>query len=141
MNKLSLSMFKKIYSLVPRITIDAVIKSPKGVLLIKRGIPPMKGWWHLCGETVEYGETLKEAVLRGVKEETGLKVKIVKYLGYYDDPKRDPRGPTISHVFICKPVGGKLRGSPEGREVKFFKKLPKKLGFDHRKILKDAGIK
>ena len=139
--KLPGKLYKKIYSLVPRVTIDAIIKSNEGVLFIKRGIPPGKGRWHLCGETVEYGETLEQAVHRGVKEETGMKVKILKYIGYYDDPKRDPRGPTISHVFLCKPIGGKLMGSPEGWELKFFKKIPKGLLFDHRKMLRDAGVK
>ena len=123
------------------VAVDGVVKTRKGVLLMKREIKPFKGTWVLPGGAVEINERLADAVKREVKEETGLNVKVVKYVGYYDDPKRDPRYRSIAHVFLCKPSGGKLRGSFEGRELKFFKKLPRKTGFDHRKILKDLGLK
>ena len=139
--KLPKDLHEKLFKLVPRVTTDAIIVKGKKVLLIKRDIPPCKGDWHLCGGTVLKGETLRQTLQREVREETGLKVKILKYAGYYDQPGRDQRGTVITHVFICQPIGGKLRGSFEGRELRFFAKLPKNIGFDHKKILRDAGFK
>ena len=124
-----------------RVAVDGIVKSNKGVLLMKREIKPFKGTWVIPGGEVKPNERLADAVKREVKEETGLTVEVVKYVGYYDTPKRDPRSHSISHVFLCKPVGGKLHGSFEGEELKFFKKLPRKMGFDHRKILRDLGFK
>lgn len=124
-----------------RVAVDGVLKTNKGALLMKREIEPFKGSWVLPGGAVEPNERLVDAVKREVKEETGLDVNIVKYVGYYDTPKRDPRCHSIAHVFLCKSTGGELQGSLEGKELKFFKKLPRKIGFDHRKILKDLGFK
>ena len=123
-----------------RVAVDAVIEKNGEVLLLKRAVEPFKGWWVLPGGGVKYGEQLVGAVKREVKEETGLKVKVLKYLGYYDKPGRDPRGHTISHAFLCKPISSKIDGSLEGREIKWFKKLPKKVGFDHRQIIEDSGV-
>ncbi len=133
-------LFKKLFKFIPLFTVDVIIKSRVGVLLSKREIPPCKGCWHLPGGIIRYGERVEEAVKRVTKEETGLKVKIKKFIGIYDSPKRDPRGHVISLCFLTEPIGGKLKGSWQAKEVKFFSKLPRNIGFDHRKMLKDAGI-
>jgi 8-oxo-dGTP diphosphatase len=122
------------------VAIDGVVEKNRSVLLLKREITPFVGCWVLPGGAVRNSEKLVDAVKREVKEETGLKVKVVKYIGYYDNPKRDPRRRDITHAFICESVGGKLKGSFEGRKLKWFKKLPKKMGFDHRKIIEDSGV-
>jgi 8-oxo-dGTP diphosphatase len=122
------------------VAIDGVVETNRTVLLLKREIAPFVGYWVLPGGAVRNSERLVDGVKREVKEETGLKVKVVKYIGYYDNPKRDSRKRVITHAFICEPVVGKLKGSFEGRKLKWFKKLPKKMGFDHRKIIKDSGV-
>lgn len=123
-----------------RVAVDGIVVKERKVLMIKRDIEPFKGCWVLPGGTVKHGEQLVNAVKREVEEETGLKVKVVKYVGYYDKPGRDPRRFSISHAFVCKPIGGILKGSFEGREIKWFEKLPRRIGFDHRKIIKDSGV-
>jgi 8-oxo-dGTP diphosphatase len=133
--------YVKIAKVFPRIAVNGIVKDKRGVLLIYRDIDPCKGCWVLPGGAVMFKERLKSAAEREVREETGLKVKAVKYLGYYDDPNRNPRGRVIGHAFICRIIGGKPKPNFESTEVRFFKKLPKKIGFDHRKILKDAGVK
>jgi 8-oxo-dGTP diphosphatase len=77
--------------------------------------------------------------VREAKEETGLTIEIVRLLGVYSNPKRDPRGPTVGTVFICKRVGGKLKADTDAKEVKEFSvnDLPP-LAFDHEKIVADA---
>lgn len=123
----------------PAITVDGIILNENDeILLIKRKNEPFKDLWALPGGFVEYGEKVEDAVLREIKEETGLNVEIVKLFGVYSDPKRDPRGHTISVVFHCKIKGGILKGSDDAKEAKWIKfKDDLKLAFDHLKILKD----
>ena len=122
----------------PSITVDGVIIKKGKILLIKRKNEPFKGKWALPGGFVEYGEKVEDAVLREIKEETGLNAKIKNLLGVYSDPNRDPRGHTISIVFILEGEG-EAKASDDASDVKFFdlNKLPP-LAFDHEKIIKDA---
>ncbi len=123
----------------PSLTVDAIIlNEEEEVLLIKRKNEPFKDRWALPGGFVEYEERVEEAVVREVKEETGLDVEILKLHNVYSDPKRDPRGHTISIVYHCKIIGGNLKGGDDAREARFFKYNENlKLAFDHNKILKD----
>jgi len=132
-------------ALRPKLAVDAVIVTrDKKVVLVKRKFFPFIGSYALPGGFVEYGETIEKACVREAFEETGLKVKIVRLLGVYSDPKRDPRGHTVSPVFLCRPVAGELKeSSGESYDVRAFGRgeLRKmKLAFDHGKILKDAGL-
>ena len=122
----------------PSVTVDGVIIKNGKVLLIKRKNEPFKGRWALPGGFVEYGETVEEAVLREVKEETGMDAKIKKLVGVYSSPDRDPRGHTISIVFLMEAKGETIAGD-DATEARFFdlKKLPP-LAFDHAKIIEDA---
>ncbi len=122
----------------PSITVDGVIIKDGKILLIKRKNEPFKGAWALPGGFVEYGETVEKAVLREVKEETGMDAKIKKLVGVYSDPARDPRGHTISIVFLLEAEGRSKAGS-DAKEAKFFdlNDLPS-LAFDHKKIIEDA---
>ena len=127
----------------PRIAVDAIILMGDCVVLVKRRNPPFQGHYALPGGFVEIGEFLGEAVVREVREETGLDVQVERLLGVYDDPKRDPRGHVISIVFICKVVGGKLKAGSDAKDVNCvpvneIRKI--KLAFNHAKILTDAGI-
>lgn len=115
-----------------------MILHDESVVLIDRGNPPFKGSWALPGGFVEYGERVEDAVIREVKEETGLDIKIIKLSGVYSDPDRDPRGHTVSVCFLCTPVGGSLEPDTDAVKAKWFKisELPE-LAFDHKKILGD----
>lgn len=129
----------------PKLTVDAVILTrDKKLVLIRRKFKPFSGFYAIPGGFVEYGETVEAACVREAFEETGLKVKIIRLLGVYSDPKRDPRGHTASVAFLCKPVGGKLEestGETSGAKAFAKSELKKlKLAFDHGKILKDAGL-
>ena len=67
--------FETIYGKVPRLTVEVIIKSEKGVLLSLRSIEPFKGDWHIPGGTVFYGESLADAVRRVTKRELGVTVR------------------------------------------------------------------
>ena len=125
----------------PLLTVDAVVLLNKhSIVLVKRRKPPFEGFWALPGGFVEYGETVEAAVEREVFEETGLKVRILKLIGVFSKPDRDPRGHVVSIAFLAEAVEGKLRESDESFEVKAFKieELPEKLAFDHREIIGEA---
>ncbi|MEF8848611.1 MAG: NUDIX hydrolase, partial [Candidatus Thermoplasmatota archaeon] len=114
-----------------------ILKNNK-ILLIKRKNPPFQNQWALPGGFVEYGEKTEDAVKREIYEETNLKTKILKLLGVYSDPNRDPRGHTISIVYQLRILEGKVSGGDDAAEAKFFKinNLPK-LAFDHSKIISE----
>jgi len=122
------------------LTADVVILHGDGVVLIKRKHEPFKDHYALPGGFVEYGETVEEAALREAKEETGLDVRLIKLVGVYSDPNRDPRGHTVTTAFLA--IGtGKLKAGDDAKEVHVIPvdealKLP--LAFDHAKILRDA---
>ena len=122
------------------LTVDGVVLSKGKVLLIKRSTPPFKGYWALPGGFVELGETVEEAVVREIKEETDLTCEPVKLAGVYSDPKRDPRGHTITLAYILKIVMGVAKKTDEASEIKYFDfdGLPEKIAFDHEKIICDV---
>jgi len=137
--KIPEKVFSKIRKLVPLLTIDGVIFMGGKVLLLKRSIKPYRGYWTLPGGHVRFGETVNEAVHREIKEETGLDVKINKMVGIYSDPKRDPRGHLITIAYLLKPIGGEMKpDEEEASDMRFFRNLPKNIGFDHRKIIIDS---
>ena len=120
----------------PAVTVDVIIEYGGGVVLIKRKYPP-EGW-AIPGGFVEYGETLEEAAVREVKEETGLDVKLLLQFFTYSDPGRDPRRHTITTVYIASGTG-RLKASDDAAEAGVFTEgnLPSPLAFDHEKILND----
>jgi len=132
-------LFSEVRKFFPMLTVDGIIFMDDKVLLVRRSEKPYRGYWVLPGGYVEAGETVEDAVIREVREETGLETEIEVMVGVYSDPKRDPRGHNVAILFILKVVGGEVR--PEEKEtsdVKYFKTLPEKIGFDHRKMITDA---
>ena len=123
----------------PKLTVDGVILKNNRLLLIKRRNLPFKDKWAFPGGFVEYGEKTEDAVIREVLEETGLETKINDLVGVYSDPDRDPRGHTVSVVYLLDVCGGCLSGSDDASEAKFFdlEHLPE-LAFDHDSIVKDV---
>lgn len=128
----------------PETAIDAVIiDENETVVLIKRRNPPFQNHWALPGGFVELGEKVEAAVLREAEEETGLQVRILKLVGVYSDPKRDPRGHVISITYLCKRIDSVANphGGDDAKEAKVFNRpdlenIP--LAFDHNLIIQDA---
>ena len=122
----------------PFLAVDGVVKSSKGVALIRRVFPPYIDKYTLPGGFVKIGESCEEAVKREVKEEIGIRVKIKKLVGVYSDPKRDPRGHIVSVSFLCQALSTKLKAGDDARTAAWFKSKPRKIAFDHARMLKDA---
>lgn len=68
----------------PQVCVGAVVIDGSQILLIQRGRPPEAGRWSLPGGRVEHGETLAEAVVREVREETGLEVICGPLIGWVE---------------------------------------------------------
>lgn len=122
----------------PRITVDGLIVKDKSILLVERKYPPFEGKWALPGGFVEYKETVEDAVIRELFEETALKTKIDYLLGVYSKPDRDPRGHTITIAYKLNIVNGDLKSGDDAKDAKFFDfdMLPE-LAFDHADIISD----
>ena len=72
--------------------VGAVVFNADCVLLVRRAKAPLAGEWSLPGGAVELGETLEEAVVREVAEETGLRVVPVQVVKVFDHIDRDGEG-------------------------------------------------
>jgi 8-oxo-dGTP diphosphatase len=125
----------------PAPTVDLIIEieaedGKDGIILIRRKNPPFG--WALPGGFVEYGESLEQAAVREAREETSLKIKLLRQFHTYSDPRRDPRSHTISTVYIAR-AKGKPEAKDDAREVGIFPRsaIPSPLAFDHDQILKD----
>jgi 8-oxo-dGTP diphosphatase len=125
----------------PLLTTDCVIWDKDGrVLLIRRKNEPFKGAYALPGGFVDIGETVEAACRREVLEEAGLAVGELRLVGVYSDPRRDPRGHTVSIVYLARlsrapsPSAGSDAETAEW--IKDWRALD--LAFDHGKIIADA---
>ena len=122
---------------IPRIAVDLIILLPGDrIVLIRRNNPPHG--WALPGGFLEYGESLEQAAVRECREETGLEVELIRQLHTYSDPARDPRGHTVSTVFLARADGTPRAGDDAGdaRSVPLAD-LPAPLVFDHDRVLAD----
>jgi len=127
-------------------TVDAVIEDGKGnIVLIKRKYPPFIDYHALPGGFIEKGESPEQALIREVREETNLNVKIIKKIGVYNDENRDPRGSVHSTAYKCV-ISGNISKMDSGDDSKMVELYPigklneLDLAFDHKEILKDADV-
>ncbi len=108
-----------------------------GIVLIERKYAPIG--LALPGGFVEVGETVERAVVREMKEETGLDVGIIRQFKVYSNPRRDPRMHTVSVVFEC--IGmGEPKGSDDAKLARIYPydEIPfEMLVFDHAEIIRD----
>ena len=130
----------------PLLTVDAVIVYEKtNIILIRRKNPPFQGEYALPGGFVDIGETVENACIREAKEETNIDIKILKMIGVYSEPSRDPRGHTVSVAFLCEPLANsekpKAQDDAAALEIVPISNIKNlKLAFDHMDIIKDSGL-
>jgi 8-oxo-dGTP diphosphatase len=123
----------------PLVAVDIIIElsdQPNRIVLIERKNEPHG--WSLPGGFVDVGETVEAAAMREAREEIGLDVQLRALLGVYSDPKRDPRGHSISITFVAS-----AKGTPQANDDAKTARAcdPANPGvalvFDHAKILAD----
>jgi 8-oxo-dGTP diphosphatase len=125
----------------PALTVDVAIvtteASPR-ILLIRRKHNPFAGRWALPGGFVDEGERLIQAARRELREETSLDIPDLKQIGTFGDPGRDPRGWTVSVVYLARVdiANVEPKADDDASEVAWFplSQLPE-LAFDHAEVL------
>ncbi len=126
----------------PLLATDVIVRlwkreSFRGIVLVERRNPPVG--LAIPGGFVEVGESVEDAAVREIKEETGLDVKLSGLLGVYSRPDRDPRFHVASVVFVGDAYGEPRAGS-DAKAVRVFKleEIPlERLVFDHKEIILD----
>ena len=105
----------------PIVGVGAVVLDEGRVVLVKRAHEPLKGHWSLPGGAVEIGETLKDAIAREVREETGLIVEVGPIVDVLDRLRHDAEGRVEYHYvlieFLCDPRGGTLACASDAEDV------------------------
>ena len=111
------------------VTVDAVVVHSGHILLVKRGAQPGKGLWALPGGFVRHHESIADAVLRELREETRLKIPApvlrgsIKGREVFDHPDRSLRGRTITHAFHFEFPSGQLpavKGGDDAEKARWF---------------------
>ena len=123
--------YDNIYSKVPRLCVDLVIKNSNGVLLIKRKTQPYKNKYHLAGGRVRFRETIADAVNRVAISELGVNVSVVKMVGFMEfirEVQGNSKRHSISIVFNVKPSKEPINGI-------YFKKQSNSIHSIHNKFL------
>ncbi len=121
------------------VTVDAIVTNERGqILLIKRKNQPYQDHWALPGGYLDQNETIIQGALRELKEETGLSADNAELLGFYDNPKRDPKQ-NVSFVYMVHQFTGTPKAGDDAKGAKFFglDSLPDNIAFDHRQIIAD----
>jgi 8-oxo-dGTP pyrophosphatase MutT (NUDIX family) len=124
-------------------TAVAVIEfSDDRILLVRRATAPFKGYWALVGGRVDTKETAEQAVIREVKEETGLDVEIIGKIGDYHEKgiKDGIKYDYYPTCFVVRPIAGKIkRQESEVEDIELFnvERLPEKIAFKHKCMVRD----
>lgn len=143
--RMSYKAFLDTFKNVPRLAINLLVKNKAGeIALSKRAIFPLKGHWHYPGSFLVKGEKMSDCLERVAKDELGIKINIkdCELLGVFENLGKDPRGHVIDAIYGYDLKGDiSLRAGEGSVEVKFFKKLPPKVGFNHVEVLKRLGYK
>lgn len=133
----------------PSVTADVVILTLREqdlqVLLIKRARWPYDGFWAIPGGFVEKDESLREAALRELREETSVTDVYLEQLYTFGDPGRDPRTRVITVAYLAVTSADQIdpRAGSDAAEARWWSMyaLPPSLAFDHDQILDYALIR
>jgi len=115
-------MLQREYPAAPLVGVGAVIVHDGRVLLVQRGTEPARGRWSIPGGLIEVGEPLSEAVVREVREETGLQVEPVELIELLDRIHREGDRVRYHYViadYLCRVVGGALHAASDADAVRW----------------------
>jgi ADP-ribose pyrophosphatase YjhB (NUDIX family) len=137
---LSQSEFDSIYSKVPRLTVEIIVKNSEGAIyLTQRAIEPCKGQWHLPGGTVRFGESLRSAVRRIALRELGIHVQEATNRGVVEYPSHYLHGldSPVGIVFEVVTHGDDLKTNNEAADGGWFLSIPKNMHADQGSFLRE----
>lgn len=112
------------YPWKPEVAVGALVIKDQKVLLVKRNQPPAKGLWALPGGKVNLGETLQQAVIREIFEETAVTIIPGQPIYTFENIQRDENGDVQFHYVIvdlfAQFEGGELKAGDDAAEVGWF---------------------
>ncbi len=115
-------MLKREFPSAPLVGVGAVIVDKGRVLLAQRGHEPAMGKWSIPGGLIELGESLSQALVREVREETGLEVEPLELVELLDRIHREGESVRYHYViadYLCRVVGGELRPGSDAAAVRW----------------------
>ena len=120
----------------PPLAADVIVEIGNQIVLIERKNFPLG--WAIPGGFVDFGETVEQAAMREAREEISLEVELCALLGVYSRPDRDPRGQTVTVVYIGRAAGSPI-AADDAQTAGLFDPAtpPSPLAFDHAEILAD----
>jgi 8-oxo-dGTP diphosphatase len=109
----------------PAAAVGVVCLRGADVLLIRRGAPPLEGQWSLPGGRVEWGERVRDAALRELREETGISAEITGLIDVVDglfagDSSADVARHYVLIDFATRWLAGEPRAGDDAAEARFF---------------------
>src|SRR3989441_4231924 len=121
----------------PSVAVDGIVLQDGKLVAVRRKNEPYRGMPALPGGFVELGETTVDAVVREVREETGLDTRVKRLVGVFSDPRRDPRGHVISIVYELEVGGGRLKAGSDAAAIERvnLSAVPG-MAFDHNEIVR-----
>jgi mutator protein MutT len=118
-----MGLVKRLYPSQPVVGVGAIIVCNGKILLEKRKSEPGRGKWSVPGGLVELGESTEQAVIREVKEETGLDVENPELIDVVNNIILDANGKIEYHFVIVdyfvKLRGGELNAADDAEELKW----------------------
>lgn len=101
----------------PELCVGAVVVEDGRLLLIRRGTAPQRGYWSVPGGRVDPGETMVEAVVRELREETGLEGVCGELIGWVERMTDDRH--LVILDFAAAVLGGRLQAGTDALEVEW----------------------
>ena len=119
-----------------------VLNQKNQLLLVKRSVEPAKGTWCLPGGFIEIDESIEEAVLRELEEETGLKGEIRGLVDFFSQRNRH-YGAILIFGYRAKILGGELKAGDDAQEAGFFDldALPPLAFLSHQRLVEKEYYK
>jgi 8-oxo-dGTP diphosphatase len=102
----------------PLACVGVVCRKGDQVLLVKRGREPLKGRWSIPGGKMDFGETVRAAALRELKEETGVTARITRLIDVVDSIMDDQHYVLID--FEAEWMSGEPVADDDADEAQFF---------------------
>ncbi len=134
--------YRLVYSKVPRLTVDLIVRDERGgVFLTRRSSGPCRGLWHLPGGTVRFGEALSDAVGRVAARELSIAVRSMEQRGYIEYPSHYRAGldSPVGLVFEVADFLGVPTINSEATEGGWFEELPGDMHADQDDFLLRHG--
>ena len=134
--------YEEIFAKVPRLTVEVVIASSLGIVLVQRSEGPCAGLWTIPGGTVQYGEPLADAVQRVAHDEVGISVTISHLLGYVEYPSHLAQGIDwpVGIAFECRLSADREKAAASIGAGRWFTELPDEMHDEQRSFLLEKNL-